>query len=377
VGNYFILNHGTMANKRSKLTLINEIHRALGTNNNSVICNDGPGSGGNTGPVWSGHEYIQRTAKDVLQEMRDLNWDANGTFIFIGFSRGCMLTWQILYEIYYGGEGSSPTFGANREKVHVLQLDPAYGILDSTADYYRELRLGQHYVTPKNITEIYMLNEAFTHKVIMMYDTPSYVAGIHREFMPGNHEELAESALTLVKKLLFGDGWLNSTSLQPYGRKFVREFLHGLGVTWYNPPPGTDLGWLSMYAEFKLSKKELRGNWGTTSRPKLIQLYDAYRKGNSLGDSGFFINTHDRNLFKQHAKELFPRHHDVLYQVLAWSGFGGDLAAAWLSLTVEEYDKLRMMGAGKSVYQAVYASVIEHLKYRVDPKDWPKVLKQK
>jgi hypothetical protein len=383
MGNYFILSHGTMANRQSKLKLINEIHRALGLNNNSVICNDGAGSdllgmdvlGLSTGPTCSGHDYIQRQARKVVQEMRDLNWDETGTYIFIGFSRGCMLTWQILYEIYYGGEGSSRTLGVNRENVHVLQLDPAYGTLDSTKDYYRELRLGQHYVAPKNVTEIYMLNRAVVHKFIFMYDTPTYVAGVRREFLPGNHEELAEIGLTWDKKLLlFGDGWLKSTSLHPYGRKFVREFLHGLGVTWYNPQLGTDLDWLSMYAQFKLSKNELRGNWGTTSRPKLIQLYDAYRKEHNLGDSGFFINAQDRDLFRQHAKELFPLHHDNLLQVLAWSGFRGDLAAAWLALAAEEYDKLRLTARANIVHQAMCATVIEHLKHRVKQQDWPEAL---
>ena len=127
MGNYFILNHGTAAHKGSDCKLINDIHRVLGVNNNSVICNDGAGSVIGTGPVWSGHEYIQGTAKEVLKEMRDRNWSEDGTFIFISFSRGCMLAWQILYEFYYGGEGSSRAFGVNRQNVHVLQLDPAYG----------------------------------------------------------------------------------------------------------------------------------------------------------------------------------------------------------------------------------------------------------
>ena len=94
-------------------------------------------------------------------------------------------------------------------------------------------------------------------------------------------------------------------------------------------------------------------------------LYDTYRKERNLGDSGFFINKQDKDLFRQHAKELFPLHHDNLLQVLAGSGFRGDLATAWLALAAEEYDKLRLTGRANTVHQAMCATVIEHLKHRV------------
>jgi hypothetical protein len=75
MGNYFILNHGTEDNKEPQHALINEVHRALGTSNSSVICNDGPGS--HTLPhrhdhlnrTAQGHPHIQKTAKDVVQQM--------------------------------------------------------------------------------------------------------------------------------------------------------------------------------------------------------------------------------------------------------------------------------------------------------------------
>ncbi len=370
--NYFILSHGTMANSRSPFTLVNEVHEALGLHNNSVICNAGAGSdllgldflGLSTGPTWSGHKYIQRTAKKVLDEIRLRKWDETGNYILVGFSRGCMLSWQILYEFFYGGKNFSRAFGVNRDNVHVLSLDPAYGILDPSAGYYRELRLGQHYVRPENITEVYMLNASALHKFIKMYDTPTYVAGINRYFLPGNHEELAETSLTPLKKMLFGDGWLDETSLQPYGRKYLRSFLHDLGVTWYNPQTGSDLDWLSMYAQFKLSKDHLRGNWGSTERPKLVDLYNTYRQQHGLGDSGFFINPEDRELFKQHARMIFTGNHESLFHTLAWRG-EARRSRFWLRTAASVYDDLRRMGAARAVYQSVVATVIEHLKHRV------------
>lgn len=299
-----VLNHGTLAGNNEATNIITKLFESNKKSTLKTFCYAGFSHSDFNSRWWKtpilerSTLYLPSTAyleaktfmkttsmwliKDIESNMGNwgiTGWANIGKIIFIGWSRGCIVTW---YQIYRLREKKSSGFNAG---LYVLNFDPCYG----PSTYKSNTKKAMQEVLPARCSEVYALHEKGSSSIYPPY--PNVRAGVDRIYLPGVHN----SVPTHRSAGTYGDIW-------KLGDMAVRKFNsdHGLSIGLTHLTATNDMIKMNAYDDFK--KKQLnKGLWqfNKCKRDWLKGYYKTYKQGKPWEGTEFFLNDEDYRLFNK------------------------------------------------------------------------------
>lgn len=185
---------------------------------------------------------------------------------FVGWSRGCILTWYQIYHLRKKFNWSG--------QAYVLNYDPSYG------PAWSKSRVSYAQGEAKICWEVLMMHD--NNSLFMSYPN-NHKRGVWRVFLPGVHRDpVAKTGNTYEEIWKIGETIANA---------FFRQ--QGAGVN-TNLTTITPKKMRSIYANCKLKYPPRKiKNYSDCCRSYVKQLYDSYKNGAPWSKCGFFYSEED------------------------------------------------------------------------------------